>query len=93
MSFLLALFLDLSGPEGSECKETDVGFLLALFLALPALLQTDGLRVEPTWGIASHYAMWTVTYEVGPGGLRAGGALRVQLPDTWHAGLRRGRGG
>ena len=65
-----------------------MGFLLALFLALPALLQTDGLRVEPTWGIASHYAMWTVTYEVGPGGLRAGGALRVQLPDTWHAGLR-----
>ena len=65
-----------------------MSFLLALFLALPALLQTDGLRVEPTWGIAGHFGTWTVTCEVGPGGLRAGGALRVQLPDTWHAGLR-----
>ncbi len=62
--------------------------LVALFLALPAVLQSDGLRVEPTSGIAGHYGTWTVTYEVGPGGLRAGGALRVQLPDTWHAGLR-----
>ena len=62
--------------------------LVALFLALPAVLQSDGLRVEPTSGIAGRYGTWTVTYEVGPGGLRAGGALRVQLPDTWHAGLR-----
>ena len=63
-------------------------FLVALFLALPAVVQPDSLRVEPTWGIAGHYGKWTVTYEVGPGGLSAGGALRVQLPDTWHAGLR-----
>ena len=65
-----------------------MSFLLALFLALPAVLQTDALRVEPTYGVAGHYGTWTVTYVVGPGGLRAGGALRVQLPDTWHAGLR-----
>ena len=65
-----------------------MNFLLALFLALPAVVQTDSLRVEPAWGIAGHYGTWTVTWEVGPGGLRAGGALRVQLPDTWHAGLR-----
>ena len=63
-------------------------FLVALFLALPAVLQTDSLRVQPTWGIAGHYGTWTVTWEVGPEGLRAGGARRVQLPDTWHAGLR-----
>ena len=65
-----------------------MNFLLALFLALPAVVQTDDLRVEPTWGVAGHFGTWTVTYVVGPGGLRAGGALRVQLPDTWHAGLR-----
>ena len=63
-------------------------FLVGLFLALPAVVQPDSLRVEPTWGIAGHYGTWTVTWEVEPGGLRAGGALRVQLPDTWHAGLR-----
>ncbi len=65
-----------------------MSFLVALFLALPAVVQTDALRVEPTYGVAGHYGTWTVTYEVGPGGLRAGAALRVQLPDTWHAGLR-----
>ena len=65
-----------------------MSFLVALFLALPTVVQTDALRVEPTYGIAGHYGTWTVTYEVGPDGLGAGGALRVQLPDTWHAGLR-----
>ena len=65
-----------------------MNFLLALFLALPAVAQTDTLRVEPTWGIAGHYDTWTVTWEVGLAGLRPGGALRVQLPDTRHADRR-----
>ena len=69
-----------------------MNFLLALFFSpFPPLCRRIPLRVEPAWGIAGHYGTWTVTWEVGPGGLRAGGALRVQLPDTWHAGLRNSR--
>ena len=46
----------------------------------------ETVTVSPAFGIAGHYGTWTVTYTVGPGGIEPGGALRVQLPDTWHAG-------
>ena len=48
----------------------------------------ETVTVSPAFGIAGHYGTWTVTYTVGSGGLAPGAALRVQLPDTWHAGER-----
>jgi len=44
--------------------------------------------VHPGVGVAGNYGTWSVTYEVGEEGLKQGGAIRVQLPDAWHAGDR-----
>ena len=62
--------------------------IVVLGAACTVLAQRDAVRVDPATGIAGHYGTWTVTYQVGPAGLRPGGAVRVQLPDTWHAGER-----
>ena len=62
--------------------------IVVLGAACTALAQRDAVRVDPATGIAGHYGTWTVTYQVGTAGLRPGGAVRVQLPDTWHAGER-----
>lgn len=43
---------------------------------------------EPEQGTAGEYGTWTITYTVGAGGIAAGGGIRVQLPDEWHAGAR-----
>lgn len=49
----------------------------------------DGqLSVSPATAVAGNYGTWTVTYRVGSRGIANGGALRVQLPDSWHAGDR-----
>ncbi len=47
--------------QSGSSEEYEVDFLVALFLALPAVVQPDSLRVEPAWGIAGHYGTWTVT--------------------------------
>ena len=57
-------------------------------LAAAAAQPRETVTVSPAFGVAGHYGTWTVTYTVGPGGIAPGGALRVQLPDTWHAGER-----
>ncbi len=57
-------------------------------LAAGAMQPRETVTVSPAFGVAGHYGTWTVTYTVGPGGIAPGGALRVQLPDTWHAGER-----
>ena len=57
-------------------------------LAAGAVQPQPAVAVSPSFGIAGNYGTWTVTYTVGPGGIAPGGALRVQLPDTWHAGER-----
>ena len=57
-------------------------------LAAGAGQPREAVTVSPPFGIAGHYGTWTVTYTVGSGGIGPGGALRVQLPDTWHAGER-----
>ncbi len=44
--------------------------------------------VVPSSGIAGHYGTWIVRFEVGPEGISQGGGIRVQLPDSWHAGGR-----
>ena len=61
---------------------------VALALAFTAPAEPDRVRVTPAGGVAGHYGTWTVTWTAGAGGLRTGGAVRVQLPDTWHAGER-----
>ena len=63
-------------------------FVVVLLLALTAVWQSDSVRVDPQTGVAGHFGTWTVTYEVGASGLRRGGTVRIQLPDTWHAGER-----
>jgi len=65
-----------------------VGVVAMGGLALSALQPQELVAVDPVFGIAGHYGTWTVTYTVGPGGIGPGGAVRVQLPDTWHAGER-----
>lgn len=63
-----------------------VSFVLACALVASARQPRETVTVEPSSGIAGHYGTWRVTYTVGPGGIAPGGAIRVQLPDTWHAG-------
>ena len=63
-------------------------FVVACVLALDAVQPRETVTASPTFGIAGNYGTWTVTYTAGPGGIAPGGALRVQLPDTWHAGER-----
>ena len=63
-------------------------FVAACVLAVSAVQPREAVTVSPPFGIAGNYGTWTVTYTVGRGGIAPGGALRVQLPDTWHAGER-----
>ena len=44
--------------------------------------------ISPATGISGQFGTWTVTYTAGPGGIKQGGGIRVQLPDSWHAGPR-----
>ncbi len=51
--------------------------------------EADGwISVKPVTGIAGQLGTWTVTYKAGSSGISTGGGIRVQLPDTWHAGER-----
>ena len=63
-----------------------LGFVALLVLAANAVQPRETVVVEPAFGVAGHYGTWTVKYTVGPEGIGPGGSLRVQLPDTWHAG-------
>ena len=62
--------------------------VVSILIALTTPIQGDSVRVEPTSGVAGNFGTWTVIYEVGASGLSRGGIVRVQLPDTWHAGER-----
>src|SRR5687768_14421196 len=70
-----------------------------LTILVPLLLATgwaafsspadDGaVTVSPDSGVAGNFGTWTVTHRVGEKGIAQGGGLRVELPDTWHAGDR-----
>ena len=65
-----------------------LGLLISVAVVMAVAGQPDSVRVAPPVGIAGDYGTWTVTYEVGSAGLGRGGSIRVQLPDTWHAGQR-----
>ena len=53
-------------------------------------MDTSGgsVSVSPAEGVAGEHGTWTVTYRVGPEGIKQHGGVRVQLPDSWHAGIR-----
>lgn len=46
------------------------------------------VSISPESGIAGNFGTWTVTYRVDNSGIAQGGAVRVELPDSWHAGDR-----
>jgi hypothetical protein len=46
------------------------------------------VSVTPNHGTAATYGTWTVTYRPGKSGLRRNGGIRIQLPDSWHSGVR-----
>lgn len=46
------------------------------------------IDVNPSQGVAGQYGTWTVTYKVGTSGIQQYGGIRVQLPDSWHSGVR-----
>ena len=60
--------------------------LFGLCLVLSAVeifSQTAGsVTVSPNQSVAGEFGTWTVTYQVGRQGIRRGGGIRVQLPDT-----------
>jgi len=64
---------------------------LILMLVAPSLLKGENnpassAVVNPTIGVAGNFGTWSVTYCCGSNGLQTNGAIRVQLPDSWHAG-------
>lgn len=72
---------------------------IAAFATLLALLalyargsssssEERSLTVSPDFGVAGNFGTWTVTYRVGAKGIAEGGGVRVELPDSWHAGDR-----
>lgn len=69
-----------------------IGLPLALLLLLKLVFvpaaDPGSVSVEPDTGIAGDYGTWIVTFEVGDRPFVSGGAIRVQLPDSWHAGER-----
>ncbi|MGH9373490.1 MAG: hypothetical protein ACRD15_18370, partial [Vicinamibacterales bacterium] len=63
--------------------------LLVLYSRGALSPREDGaVTVSPDAGVAGNYGTWTVTYRVGAKGIAEGGGVRVQLPDSWHAGDR-----
>lgn len=46
------------------------------------------VSVNPTHAEAGAWGTWTLTFTVGVRGLRAGGGIRIQLPDSWHVWYR-----
>ena len=46
------------------------------------------VQVSPDVGVSGEFGTWTVSYTVGDGGIARNGGIRVQLPDTWHAGAK-----
>ena len=57
--------------------------------AVRAMDSPEGsVSVTPAGGTAAAYGTWTVTYRAGKSGVRKNGGIRVQLPDSWHSGIR-----
>jgi hypothetical protein len=68
---------------------TTLSLLVVLYLrATPSSFQEGVVTVSPDSGVAGNFGTWTVTYRAGAQGIAEGGGVRVELPDTWHAGDR-----
>ncbi|HKW98611.1 MAG TPA: hypothetical protein VJN43_12820 [Bryobacteraceae bacterium] len=46
------------------------------------------ISVDPNHSTAAEHGTWTVTFRSGKSGVRRNGGIRVQLPDSWHSGIR-----
>ncbi|MGH9470370.1 MAG: DUF3604 domain-containing protein [Terriglobia bacterium] len=46
------------------------------------------VTISPAEGVAGEHGTWTVTYRAGRNGIRQRGGIRVELPDSWHSGIR-----
>lgn len=57
-------------------------------IALEPDTSGGSVSVTPAEGIAGEFGTWSLTYQVGKNGIRRHGGARVQLPDSWHAGIR-----
>ncbi len=82
---------DLRASVAKKCDDLagcKLNSIVPMLLVLTVAVQSDSVRVEPSFGVAGNFGTWTVTYQVGRDGILPGGGLRVQLPDTWHAGER-----
>ena len=61
--------------------------LCLVFSAVEIFSQSAGsVTVSPSEGVAGEFGTWSVTCRVCRQGIRQGGGIRVQLPDTWHVG-------
>ncbi len=84
--FGLCIAIVVLGPGGVSAPETEDGPPdPIIFRDRPAPGRAD---VFPFAGVSGEHGTWTVTYTAGEGGIATGGGLRVQLPDSWHAGAR-----
>ncbi|HEY2933101.1 MAG TPA: DUF3604 domain-containing protein [Acidobacteriota bacterium] len=57
-------------------------------LASRQRLNSERVTITPNHAVAGQFGSWTVTYHVGPDGIKKGGGIRTQLPDSWHSGIR-----
>lgn len=62
--------------------------LATVWAALSPQADAGAITVSPDSGVAGNFGTWTVTYRAGEKGIAEGGGLRVELPDSWHAGDR-----
>ncbi|MGH9341448.1 MAG: DUF3604 domain-containing protein [Acidobacteriota bacterium] len=63
-------------------------FLILVLVVFAFQPEPGEVSIDPDWGIAGEFGTWTVSYRAGSQGISEGGGIRVQLPDTWHAGDR-----
>lgn len=57
-------------------------------IMLKSVIAEGSATVTPEFGTSGEFGTWTVRYIVGKSGIQRGGGIRIQLPDSWHAGPR-----
>src|SRR5215213_860986 len=72
-------------PEGAASGEMPATAEMPAAVNEPATTAAGRFSVAPRQGTAGVFGTWIVTYVVGDHGIRAGGGIRVELPDGWHS--------